>query len=151
MKTAAWVILLLLVAGAARADAAESERDAIIRLVSDAYVDGIHNFRDPEAIRKGFHPDFDMLVLREGKLEKMPLAKWIAAIEERNAKEPPPSRESGKRSTSARFPVVEIAGSAALCRVEIERDGKHLFTDFLNLYKFEDGWKIVGKTFYRHP
>ncbi len=53
--------------------------------------------------------------------------------------------------TNARFPVVEISGSAAICRVEIERGGKHVFTDFLNLYKFEDGWKIVGKTFYRHP
>jgi hypothetical protein len=90
-----------------------------------------------------------MLVLREGKLEKMPLAKWIAAIESATPGAPP-SRESGTRSTSA-LPGRRDRGSAALCRVEIERDGKHVFTDFLNLYKFEDGWKIVGKTFTAIP
>ena len=31
------------------------------------------------------------------------------------------------------------------------RDGKHVFSDYLSLYKFEDGWKIIGKIFYRHP
>jgi hypothetical protein len=129
----------------------DAEHDAVVRVVTDAYVDGVHNFRDAAAIRQGFHPDFEMLVLRDGKLEKTPLETWIAALEERNAKEPPPSRESGQRSTKASFPLVEIAGTAALVRVEIERDGKHVFTDFLNLYKFADGWKIVGKTFYRYP
>jgi hypothetical protein len=47
--------------------------------------------------------------------------------------------------------VVEISGTAAFCRVELSREGRHLFTDFLALYRFADGWKIVGKSFYRHP
>ena len=141
------VLLLALAIPTAAAD----ERPAIVQVVTDAYVDGIHNFRDPAAIRAGFHPDFEMLVLREGKLEKLALSKWIERIEEQNAKEAPPSRASGQRTTEATFPVVEIAGTAAFCRVELARGGKLVFTDFLNLYKFADGWKIVGKSFYRHP
>lgn len=144
-------VLALATAVTASTVALADDRAAIVQVVSDAYVDGIHNFRDPAAIRKGFHPDFDMLVLREGKLEKLPLAKWIERIEAQNLKEPPPSREAGVRATTAEFPVVEISGTAAICRVELSRGGKHLFTDFLNLYRFEDGWKIVGKSFYRHP
>ena len=135
----------------AAADEAAADRDAVVRAVTEAYVDGIHNFRDPAAIRNGFHPDFEMLILKDGKLEKLPLAQWIERIEAQNAKEAPPSPASGKRAVSAEFPVVEVAGTAAFCRVELTRDGKHLFTDFLNLYKFADGWKIVGKSFYRHP
>lgn len=123
----------------------------MIRVVSDAYVDGIHNFRDPAAIRQGFHPDFEMLVLREGKLEKLPLTAWIERLEAQNQKEPPPTRESGTRSTEARFPVVEVTGTAAFCKVELLRDGKQVFTDHIALYQFADGWKIVGKSFYRHP
>ena len=46
---------------------------------------------------------------------------------------------------------MEIAGAAASARVEVFRDGKHTFTDYLLLYKFADGWKIVSKTFHTHP
>ena len=153
------VAALLILSGllATPADAAETapaERDArqeVIRVITDAYVDGIHNFRDPVAIRKGFHPDFEMLVLREGKLEKLPIATWIERIEAQNQKEAPPTRESGKRATEARFPIVEVTGTAAFAQVQLWRDGKQIFTDYLALYRFADGWQIVGKSFYRHP
>ena len=130
----------------------ENERAAVQKVVTDAYVDGIHNFRDPAAIRAGFHPDFEMLFLKDGELEKVPLAKWIAGIEARNAKEPPPPRTAdAPRPTTAEFARIDVTGTAASCRVEISRGGKHLFTDYLALYKFADGWKIVGKSYYRHP
>lgn len=128
-----------------------AERAAIERVVIDAYVDGVHNFRDPAAMRRGFHPDFEMLVLRDGKLVKVPLAKWIEGMEARNLKEPPPAASpDAPRATTAKFAAVEIAGSAATCKVEIWRGGKQIFTDFLALYRFEDGWRIVGKTFFSH-
>lgn len=128
-----------------------AEQSAVVQVITDAYVDGIHNFRDPEAIRRGFHPDFEMLILRDGKLEKLAIGAWIDRIVAQNAKETPPSREAGVRSTVASFPLVEVVGTAATARVELSRGGKLVFTDFLSLYRFEDGWRIVGKTFYRHP
>lgn len=152
MRRALTALAFVLVANplaAAAADDLAADREAIVRVVGDAYVDGIHNFRDPVAIRRGFHPGFEMLVLREGKLEKLPIEKWISNIETRNAQEPPPT--DGKRTTSAAYPLVEVTGTAAICKVELTRDGKLVFTDYLALYRFEDGWKIVGKSFYRHP
>ena len=149
------VVLSLTVAGAARAEGTEAQdplaadRAAVVEVVTAAYVDGIHNFRDPVAIRRGFHPGFEMLVLKEGQLEKLPIEKWIEAIEARNAKEPPPT--DGKRTTLAAFPLVEVTGSAAVVKVELTRDGRLVFTDYLSLYRFADGWKIVGKIFFRHP
>jgi hypothetical protein len=134
---------------AAADDPIAAERAAIVEVVTAAYVDGIHNFRDPAAIRAGFHPDFEMLILKDGELEKLPIAKWIESIEARNAKEPPPS--DGVRTTSAEFPLVEVTGTAAICKVELTRGGELVFTDYLALYKFEEGWRIVGKSFYRHP
>jgi hypothetical protein len=139
----------LAVTTTADAQAATNESAAIQKVVNDAYVDGIHNFRDPVAIRKGFDPGFEMLILKDDRLEKLPLEAWIARLAE--AKTPAPTRESGIRPTTAEFPVIEIAGAAAICRVEVSRDGKRLFTDFLNLYKFSDGWRIVGKSYYRWP
>lgn len=127
-----------------------ADEAAVVQVVSDAYVDGIHNFRDPAAIRKGFHPDFVMLSLKDGQLDKLPIEQWIARIEERNAKEPPPTDRT-QRTTSAEYPLVEVTGTAAVCKVELTREGKLVFTDYLQLYRFADGWKIVGKSFYRHP
>ncbi len=149
--TMAGSLLLAALAGGAPAAGGtfSAEQQAVVDVVTSAYVDGIHNFRDPVAIRKGFHPDFEMLILKDGKLEKLPIAKWIERIEAQNLKEPPPT--DGKRSTFAAFPSVEVTGSAAVARVELNRDGRLVFTDYLSLYRFADGWKIVGKIFYRHP
>jgi len=47
----------------------------------------------------------------------------------------------------AEFPLVDITNNEAVARVEVHRDGKHIFTDYLSLYKFADGWKTVGKIF----
>jgi hypothetical protein len=143
------------VPAAADEAARSAEESAIVQVISDAYVDGIHNYRDPAAVRKGFHPDFVMLVLKDGKLEGVPLETWIGRIEDGKKKD----AESGKtlvapggpRSTEAKFPRVSVSGDAAVAEVEIWRGGKQIFTDFLSLYRFPDGWKIVGKIFYRHP
>ena len=57
---------------------------------------------------------------------------------------------SPKPAIKAEYAVVDVEGNAAVARVEIYRDGKHTFTDYLSLYKFPDGWKIVGKIFQSH-
>ncbi len=151
-RTLAIVTALALAAGAAWAQepaAVEAEKAAVRKVVQDAYVDGIHNFRRVEAVRTGFHPGFEMIYLREGKLEKLPIYNWIASLEAANRKEPlPPDHTPG---TTAAYPLIEVTGDTAVCKVELTRGGKLVFTDYLMLYKFEDGWKIVGKVFHRHP
>jgi hypothetical protein len=136
------------VAAAAEGPALAVEKAAVQQVVQEAYVDGIHNFRRPEAIRKGFHPGFEMLFIREGKLEKMPIYNWIQSLEERNAREPLPA--DAKATTSATYPSIDVTGDVAMCKVELSREGKLVFTDYLLLYKLADGWKIVGKAFHRH-
>jgi hypothetical protein len=150
MRRAIVVAALSIVAAAAAwaGDAPSPEQLAVEKVVMDSYVDGIHNFRRVEAVKAGFHPGFEMLYLREGKLEKLPIYNWTAALEERNRKEPLPP--DAKPTTTARFASVDVTGTAAVCKVELTRDGKLVFTDYLSLYKFEDGWKIVGKVFHRH-
>ena len=45
------------------------------------------------------------------------------------------------------FSLVDVSGDAAVARVELHRDGKHTFTDYLSLYRTGGGWRIVGKIF----
>ena len=63
------------------------------------------------------------------------------------------ARRTGVASGAPRTrlqPGARVDNTASV-RVEVFRDGKHTFTDYLLLYKFADGWKIVSKAFYSHP
>lgn len=127
--------------------AADDERDAVVKVVTDAYINGVHKVPSSAAMRAGFHPDFRMLVLANGRLDSVPLEEWISRLE----KAASTSATSKRPAVKAEIPGVEVTGTAANVRVEIWRDGKHVFSDHLLLYKFADGWKIVAKTFYTHP
>ena len=120
---------------------------AVKRVIEEAYVKGIHIDQNVEAIRKGFHPSFTMYALKDGQVSTTSIEQWIASIEEGKKKNP----DRPKVETKVDFVSVEVSGNAATARLEMYKDGKHTFTDFISLYKLEDGWKIVAKIYYRHP
>lgn len=133
-----------LLAPAASPARAQTDEDAIKALVQSAYVDGLQNLGDLDRTRAGFHPDFVLLGLRDGQLTKLPIAEWIASAAKRKA--------DGARPplTTVKFLTVDITGSAASVKLELHQNDKRIFTDYLSLYRFPDGWKIVGKIYHRH-
>ena len=139
------ILALFVFAGALAAN--DEEKKAVTNIVEEAYVKGVHAAPSGEAMRKGFHPDFIMFVQDGEKIAKVTRDEWITRLEAGLAK----SSDAPKPVVKHEFPLVEVTGSAAFVKVELYRDGKHVFTDFISLYKFADGWKIIGKTFYRHP
>jgi hypothetical protein len=121
-----------------------ADESAIKQLVQQAYVDGLLNLGDLEKTRSGFHPDFVLLGLRNGQLSRLPIADWIASAEDKKSAGQKPA------ATTIRSMSVDITGTAAAVKVELDRAGKHVYTDYLSLYKFGDGWKIVGKIYFSH-
>ena len=75
----------------------------------------------------------------------MTLEEWIARLEKGNRE-----RTGPRPAIRHEFTGVDVTGNAATVRLELYRDGKHAFTDYLSLYRFPDGWKIVSKTFQAH-
>lgn len=147
---AALIATPLAAAAQATAPAAVSESDdvaAVKAVIESAYIRGIHIDRDVNAIRKGFDPSFTMFIYKDGEISTMSIDEWIKGIEEGKQKNPDPP----KVKTTHEFPTVQVSGNAAVARVELYKDGKHVFTDFMSLYKFPEGWKIIGKIYYRHP
>lgn len=120
------------------------EEEAIKALVQTAYVDGLINLGDLEKTRAGFHPEFVLLGVQDGKLTRLPIADWIAGTEKRKAQ--------GQKSPEMTCKIlqVDITSGAAVVKLELHRGNVHIFTDYLSLYKFPDGWKIVGKIYHRH-
>ena len=124
----------------------EKEKAAIQKVIENAYVKGIHINKDIDAIKKGFHPEFNMLILRDDKIIKFPINKWIESIKQRKEKEP----EQPEVTITYKFPLIDVTGNAAVAKIEIYKDSKHIYSDYMSLYKFEDGWKIVNKIYYSH-
>jgi hypothetical protein len=139
---------LFAVASTFVAFAQADETDAIKQVITSAYVEGIQNNGSIEAIRKGFHPSFNMLRLVENEVKPYPIEEWIAAIEKRKAEAKPDAKAV---RTEANFLLVDVTGTAATVKLELTREGKKTFTDYIVLYKFAEGWRIVSKSYYRHP
>lgn len=124
-----------------------SEKEAVAAVVNTAYVEGIHKNQDGEAIRAGFHESFVMFIQSEGTIKTITRDDWIGRIER--------GRQSrGQQSEveiTAKIEVLDMAHKAAVVRVYLYRDGHQVFTDYMSLYKFDDGWKIIAKIFQKHP
>lgn len=125
----------------------QNEKEAIIKVIDESYVQGIQNKVNIVNIEKGFHPGFNLLGIdNQGNLTKYPIYTWSANVGR--------AVEAGQMPsvmTTAEYPMIDITGNAAIAKVELYRDGKQIFTDYLSLYKFADGWKIVSKIYYRLP
>lgn len=117
-----------------------------IAVVQAAYVDGIHRNADADAMRSGFHENFVMYVNGDEGVTTVTRDDWAARIEKAGAD---PNRKVP--DITAELEIVGRSGAAAVVKVELSRDGTHIFTDFLSLYETADGWKIVAKIYQRHP
>lgn len=74
------------------------------------------------------------------------IKSMIGSIEASKAKNPePPSHE-----TTHEFAMVDVTKNAAVAKIKIFRDGKHIYSDYMALYKFDDGWKMVNKIYAEH-
>jgi hypothetical protein len=123
-----------------------SEEDKIKNLINISYVEGIHNLGSLEEVAKGFHPDFEMLINKDGNLTKLSIASWIENMKKNRANNPHQVIER----TEINYLSIDITGNAAVAKFELIKGGKVIFTDYMFLYRFGENWKIVSKIFYRH-
>jgi hypothetical protein len=133
-----FVAVLLL----ATATQAGDESTAIEAAIEKTYIGGIWMNGDEEAARGGFDSSFVMQVAQEDHVISVSLDAWM----ERLGLHGEPLQENITHTIQ----VLDQTGRAAVAKVEIFKDGEALYTDYMSLYSFEDGWKIVAKTFHTH-
>lgn len=139
------VFLLMLLSASFTKSFGQADEEAIKSVIQTAYVDGIQNRGTSESIRSGFHPTFTMLRLVDNEVKPYPIEEWIAAIEKDRSENKPALPKA-----VAKFVTIDITGKAAVVKLELYREGKKTFTDYLSLYQFSEGWKIVSKIYNRH-
>lgn len=127
-----------------------AEKEAIQEVIQTAYVDGLQNYLTGiEEIEAGFHPGFNLLGINKANmLTKYPIYSWLESVQMRKDKYPQGRPEEEK--ITCQYKSIDVTGNAAMAKIELYQKGKKLFTDYLQLYKFDEGWKIVSKIYHRH-
>ena len=141
-------VSLLLTLSLFAGDNGEMEKTAIKKVIESAYMDGLGNVGDVEAVKKGFHPGFHITGINNSMDDtwKYPIHSWCLSVEKKKkeGKYPP------KEKITFEFPLIDVTYHAAMVKVKYLKAGKLAYTDYLSLYKFKEGWKIVGKIYFEH-
>ncbi len=126
----------------------DEDKEAIKKVIQTAYVDGLQNKGPVADVEQGFHPGFNLLGLRNDDLTKWPIYSWIKYHENELKENPGPPKED--EVVTCKYPHIDITGTAAIAKIELYKGGQQIYTDYLSLYKFEEGWKIVSKIYFKH-
>ncbi|MBR8534089.1 nuclear transport factor 2 family protein [Carboxylicivirga sediminis] len=147
MKKYILLVATTLLAFTSFAQSDKEEVKAIKQVIQTAYLDGTQNIGDMDKIDAGFHPDFRMQVLEEdGSLSNVDRQGWKQMAKDNLEKGILP-RPEGKQ-VSVNILNIDIEKYAASVKMEYILEGKTIYIDYLQLYKFSDGWKIVNKIYY---
>ena len=128
--------------------AATKDEQAVKQLVKKAYLHGAFNELNPEAMAKGFHEDFSIYSPKGESINKYPIANWVESVSKRKAD---PNFDSEKNTWTYNFALLDVTGQAAMVKVELFKEGNHIYSDYLSLLKFDSGWRIVAKVYHKHP
>lgn len=113
------------------------EEIAAVKTVCHYYLDGGTN-GDSVLFSKAFSPGGQMQYMRNDTLVVVSLKDFMARMP-----------NSGKKTErNAKIESVEVYGNAAVAKLTIEYPTFY-FHDIMSLLKTKEGWKIVGKIFYR--
>lgn len=116
-----------------------NEYDAIAATVQH-YIDGARSGRGAD-MKAAFHPDATIF----GYVGPDLFAGPIQMLFDWNDQNGPAT------DLQARIASVDITGTVATVRLELDNWTGHRFTDMFTLLKVDGSWKITCKVFYLHP
>jgi hypothetical protein len=145
-RTLTAIITLVVLTGFCGQANADDKAD-VEAVIKASYFNGAFNDLDTVAMRQGFHPDFAIFSADGEKLGRYPIDTWIKGIEKRKQD---PEFDKSKAAMECKIVSLDITGGAASAKIEISKDGRLVYTDYLSLLKFSDGWKISAKVYHAH-
>ena len=116
-----------------------SEYDAIAKIVQH-YIDGARSGRSDD-MKPAFHTDATIFGYVGADLFAGPIQLLFDWNDENG-----PATE-----LHARIASIDLIGTVATVRVELDNWTGHRFTDLFTLLKVDGEWKIMNKVFHLHP
>lgn len=142
------MVILLSFSALFAQDEQTKEKELIKQVIQNAYVDGLCNNADEEAVKNGFHPGFELLSAGKGNsMWKLPIYNWIEIAKGGEAKGNKYSFQN--EHTTVKYLFIDVTGNIAIAKIEFYEGEDLNYIDYLSLMKFEDAWKIVSKIAHR--
>jgi hypothetical protein len=121
------------------APASASERDAVAAAIQP-YLDGAISGSSDE-MKSAFHPDATIYGYIGPDLFGGPIQGLYDWHDSNGA----------AADLQSRIANIDIEGTIATVRLELDNWTGHKFTDMFTLLKTDGEWKIISKVFYLHP
>ena len=137
MKTSRtfWSLTLVLLCANMTFGQSPKDKEAITTAIN-YYFDGSKT-DNPETMKKAFHPDATLKYAKDGEYAVIPIQKYFTYF-----------TNTKTREFEGKIHYIDVVGTAA--NVKITATYKtHQFTDYMNMIKLNDGWKIVSKISHR--
>jgi len=96
----------------------------------------------------GIHPDFRILEYKPSfGLRIYSLSEWKSnnVIRKRTGLLPRKQEDE----VSVKFKKIDVSGLAAIAMVKFYSGKEFVYIDYISLYKFKEGWKMVNKIFHK--
>ncbi len=123
----------------ANAQSVAEEYPAIAKAVNYYLEGGTNN--DFDTLKKAFHETATMKYMADGEYREVNALEFFG----RGMKDGGPKQDRETRIVS-----IDVAGSAAFAKLEIEYP-TFTFVDYMHLLKVDGEWLIVSKIFHRQP
>jgi hypothetical protein len=123
------------------------EVEEIREVLLKGYVHGAFNELDPDAMAETFHEDFAIFSPNGNEISRYPISRWVESTRQRKQN---PDFDPQNNKWEPKFVNISVSGNAASVTLELHHQDKHVYTDYLSLLKFDDGWKVVAKVYHQH-
>ena len=141
------LVAFLLITGSLTTSLLADNKDDVKNVIEKSYFNGAFNALDTKSMAKGFHHDFAIFSAKGTEIGRYPIDVWIKGIEKRKSN---PGFDKSGAKMDCKIVTLDVTGGCASAKLTIARGGKVIYTDYLSLLKFEDGWKIVAKVYHKH-
>ncbi len=116
-----------------------SEYDVIAKVVQH-YIDGAKSGRGDD-MKPAFHKDATIFGYAGADLFASPIQQLFAWNDDNGA----------ATELQAKFAGIDVIGTIATVRLELDNWKGHRYTDLFTLLKVDGEWKIMNKVFHLHP
>ena len=123
------------------------EQAEIRTLIEKAYINGAFNEQNVADLEAGFHKDFAFFSAQGAELRRYQIGDCVADIKKHKAGA---DYDPDAAKIDHNISHIDVTGGVAAARVDLSKNGKLVYTEYLSFIKFADGWKIAAKVYHRH-
>lgn len=134
-KTKTYLMLIVLLA-TSTVYAQNTNDEEAIKTTIEHYFEGART-DNPDLLKKAFHPEATLKYAKDGEYSVIPIQKYFTYF-----------TNTKTREFESKIHYVDVSGTAANVKLTTKY-ATHQFSDYMNMIKLKEGWKIVSKISFR--